>query len=151
MPNRRGGEASVTAYYNGACPICRAEIANYRAVARRRAAPLVWVDVARDPEALARRGGWRADPFRRLHVVDRDERLLAGIEAFRAIWRELPPLRPLAVIAGAPVVRPVAAALYDRVIAPWLWRRQRRRDRGTGGSGGGARTTGQDEGATRSA
>lgn len=127
MPNPRGGEPSVTVYYNGACPICRAEITRYRAVSRARRRPLVWVDVARDPDALKRRGDWAVDPFRRLHVVDREERLLAGLDAFVAIWRELPPLRRLAAVAGAPIIRPLAAWLYDDVMAPWLWRRQKRR------------------------
>lgn len=127
MANLRGGEASVTAYYNGACPICRAEIAKYRAMARKRDRPLVWVDVARDPGALERRGRWSVDPYRRLHVVDRDEGLLAGVDAFIAIWREIPPLRWLAVICAAPMVKPLAGVAYDRILAPALWRRQRAR------------------------
>ena len=127
MPNRRGGAASVTVYYNGACPLCRAEISHYRSMARARRSALVWVDVSRDPGALARRGGWTVDPYRRLHVVDRNENLLEGLEAFRSLWRELPPLNRLAGLAGAPVIRPIATWLYDDVVAPLLWRRQQSR------------------------
>lgn len=112
--------------YNGDCPVCAREIAHYRRVASASAADIVFDDltalgaraVPLDPEAARRR----------LHAVE-DGRLVHGLPAFRALWRRLPGWRWLARLTGLPLVRPVAAWLYDRVLAPALYWNLRRRTR----------------------
>jgi predicted DCC family thiol-disulfide oxidoreductase YuxK len=115
-----------TVLYNGSCPVCRAEIEHYQKLDRA-TGRLAWRDISQPgrpqvcevgPEALRRR----------LHVVDADGRLLAGVPAFARIWRELPRYRWLARLVEQPVVGPLAARLYEPLAAGlYAWDRRRRR------------------------
>lgn len=126
----RGGEASrdtirdeaetVTTFYNGDCPVCSREIGHYRRVADRRPAALEWRDLASDPEALARYGVTPEDARRRLHVIDEAGRVRSGVDAFVAVWRNLPGYRHLAGVVSLPLVRPFAALAYEGVAVPAL-------------------------------
>jgi predicted DCC family thiol-disulfide oxidoreductase YuxK len=110
--------------YNGDCPICAREIAHYRDLARRSGAEIAFDDLSRlDPAALPIPA---EAARRRLHAMQ-DDRLIHGLPAFRALWSRLPGWRWLARLTGLPLVRPVAAWTYDRVLAPALyWNLQRR-------------------------
>jgi len=114
----------TTVIYNASCPICSREIEGYRRYAEARALPLRFQDM--DEADLAAWGLTPQDAARRLHVV-RGGRLLAGVEAFVALWREMPRFRWLARLVSAPLVRPLAEALYERVLGPLLYRMHRRR------------------------
>lgn len=123
--------ASVITLYHGACPICGTEIDHYRRYAADRALSLGWQDVSDGADAplLAAHGVDRETAKRRLHVVTADGRLLAGVDAFRALWAEMPRYRWLARFVGLPVVRPLAEIVYERLLAPALYRFNRRRGR----------------------
>ena len=125
---------SVTTFFNGDCPVCSAHVARYRRLARGRD-ELLWRDLADCPDALLCFGIDRETARRRLHVVDRNGRLQGGIDAFAAIWRELPGGRWLAVLVRLPGIHALAAALYDRVLVPALWAWNRRRNRIRTGAG----------------
>lgn len=112
--------------YNDRCPICRAEIAHYRARADRSGAPLVFEDL--NTADLAR---WQlsADQAkRRLHAALPDGRIISGIAAFAAIWRALPGMGWLARLVMLPGLHGIADLAYNRIAAPWLYRRQLRRE-----------------------
>jgi len=112
--------------YNDRCPICRAEIAHYRARATATGAPLVFEDLN-----TADLGGWRLTPDqakRRLHAALPDGRIISGIPAFAAIWAALPGLGWLARLVMLPGLRHLADLAYNRMAAPWLYRRQVRRE-----------------------
>jgi len=113
----------TTVIYNGACPVCSREIGVYRARAE---GPVRFVDL--NDTDLAVFGLTRDEAARRLHVVE-EGRLLAGVDAFRALWRATPGFRWLAALVGLPVVRQVAGAVYDRALAPMLYRRHLKRMR----------------------
>ncbi|MCR9220297.1 MAG: DUF393 domain-containing protein [Alphaproteobacteria bacterium] len=123
--------ARVTTLYHGACPICGTEVAHYRQYAAERALPLGWQDVSDGADAplLAAHGVDREAAKRRLHVVTADGRLLAGVDAFQALWAEMPRYRWLARLVGLPIVRPLAELVYERLLAPALYRFNRRRGR----------------------
>lgn len=123
--------APITVCYNGACPVCRAEIDHYRGQADP-ASGLAWLDAAADPATTARHGLAGDAPFRRLHAVTADGRVLAGMEAFAAAWDRLPRYRWLARLVRRPGVRPAADFLYERVAAPVLFAMHRRRERRRG-------------------
>lgn len=106
--------------YNGGCPICAREIAHYRRLASRSAAPLAFEDL-RDANLEV----WNLDADtarRRLHALDGDSRL-DGFDAFHALWSLLPGWRWLARVTGLPLIRPVVGYVYERLLAPWLYRR----------------------------
>ena len=106
--------------YNGACPICSREIALYRRQAERAGADLAFDDL--NTADLAVWGVTADQARRRLHAMQ-DGRRLDGVAAFRALWARLPGWRWLARAIGLPGIRGLAAICYDRIAAPWLYRR----------------------------
>ncbi|MBM1219901.1 DUF393 domain-containing protein [Ponticoccus sp. SC2-23] len=110
--------------YNDECPICSFEIGHYRGYANKTGLPLRF-DALSGPD-LARWKVSRDDAARRLHVL-KDGEVLTGVDAFIALWSEMPRYRWLARIVTRPVIRPAAAMVYDRILAPLLYRAHLRR------------------------
>lgn len=119
--------AKVTAFYNGACPVCRAEMTGYAERAAREGLPLAFCDVAQDGSQAATLGITADDALRRLHALDQAGRLHRGFDAMLLVWRGLPRTRILAHIFGLPLVKPAAAWLYEHVVAWSLYRWAKRR------------------------
>lgn len=91
----------TTIYYDGDCPLCRAEIAHYARKDTARA--LTLVNVA-DPASMLPKGTDRAAALGRFHVTAADGRVLSGAAAFVEVWRRLPRWRVLARVARLPGV-----------------------------------------------
>ncbi|KAI9022362.1 hypothetical protein DFJ74DRAFT_669216 [Hyaloraphidium curvatum] len=119
----------VTALYNGSCPICRVEIEHYQRIAARRGSAVGFSDAVADPSSAERCGVGSEDAKKRLHAIDADGRVHAGVDAFLLLWKELPGYRWLGKLVSLPVIRPVAVWTYDRVLAPALYAAQKRRER----------------------
>ena len=116
---------TLTVFYNGACPITRTRIALYRAEAEERGLAIAWRDVNLDPAALEPFGVGLDDARRRLHALDADGTLAAGIDALVLIWSRLPRHRAKARLMLVPPLRAAAERLY-RLAAergPWRYRR----------------------------
>ena len=116
---------AATAYYDGACPLCRAEIAHYRKLDR--AGAITFVDVSVPGAAL----GTGLDPahaMARFHVRDRDGRLQSGAAAFVALWQQLPGWRWAARVAAIPGVVAVLELGYRAFlpVRPYMSRLARR-------------------------
>ena len=116
--------SETTVIYNGACPICSREIAGYRSHAARHDLPIRFTDL--NSADLAR---WdlTADQAARRLYVEQDGQLLSGVPAFALLWARMPGFRWLARLVRLPGVRWVAAVVYDRVLAPLLYRMHTRR------------------------
>lgn len=112
---------------NAQCPVCRIEVQAYARHARAQGVPMRLDDLNGDACA-----DWGLDPdtaARRLHVRHQGQ-LTTGIAAFLVLWAHLPRYRWLARVVGLPVIRPLAEIVYDRVLAPALYRwHLRRKDR----------------------
>jgi predicted DCC family thiol-disulfide oxidoreductase YuxK len=106
----------LTIWFDGGCPLCRGEIALMRRLDRRGA--IAFVDVSR-PD-----GGDcpvdRAELLARFHARE-NGRLLSGASAFAAMWRQIPLLRPLGLLARVPFV----LALMERAYLVFLRLRPR--------------------------
>jgi predicted DCC family thiol-disulfide oxidoreductase YuxK len=94
--------------FDGACPLCRAEIGLYQQAALEATTPgsppLEWVDVSRASFALP---GEQAGPSvealrRRFHVRTAQGQWLSGAAAFVYLWAQLPRWRWLAALAKLP-------------------------------------------------
>ncbi|KPQ15048.1 MAG: hypothetical protein HLUCCO18_13595 [Rhodobacteraceae bacterium HLUCCO18] len=117
--------SDVHILYNGACPVCRAEIHHYRGSAEAAGAPLRFDDLN-----ASDLGGWRMtddEAARRLHARLPDGRIVSGVEAFALIWERLPRYGWLARLVRLPGVRGLAGFAYNRLAAPFLYRRHKRR------------------------
>lgn len=120
----------IRVYYNGACPLCRAEIHHYRRIADKRGVEtLSWVDITERAGTLAAFGIDDDAIIRRLHVVDGQDRLLAGVDAFIEIWERVPGYRWLGRLAAIRWIKPLAELLYDHVLAKALYHWNKRAGR----------------------
>jgi predicted DCC family thiol-disulfide oxidoreductase YuxK len=101
-------------FYNGECPVCGLEAERYRRMLPG-AAATCWNDVAVSQETLATHGLTVDDVVRRIHVLTQDGRMLVGVPALAAIWRETPsrPYRLLARVVSLPGIRWIAAGAYE--------------------------------------
>lgn len=86
--------ATLTVWHDGSCPLCRREIALMRRLDRRGC--ITFVDAAGDAPIACPVD--RADLLARFHARE-EGTLLSGAAAFAAMWRAIPVLRPLGLIA----------------------------------------------------
>jgi predicted DCC family thiol-disulfide oxidoreductase YuxK len=117
-------KAQATVFFDGACPLCRAEIGLYRR--QDRAGSLCFVDVSQTAEGLPAHLT-QQQAMARFRVLSRDGRLLSGAAAFVGIWRLLPGGRWAARAAALTVlelgyplflpVRPIISELFGRLQA----------------------------------
>ncbi|HEY8566946.1 MAG TPA: DUF393 domain-containing protein [Beijerinckiaceae bacterium] len=97
----------LTVYYDGTCPLCRAEIDHYRRCEG--AERLAFVDVATEAPG---EGLSRAQALARFHVRGPDGSLVSGAAAFARLWRGLPRWRWAGRLVAAPLVLPLAELAY---------------------------------------
>ena len=100
----------VLVWFDGACPLCRREIAWIRRLDRRNA--IAFVDVSR---AATQDGAGcpidRSVLLARFHALE-DGRVVSGAAAFAAMWRAIPLLRPLGLAARNRLVLAGLERLY---------------------------------------
>lgn len=123
-PAMPGTADRIEVLYNDSCPICTREIAAYARTAARSGAAVDFVPLGSTDPA-----GWGIDAEsarQRLHLR-RDGTVIAGLPAFAELWAALPGTRWLARLVTWRPLRPLAAGLYDRVLAPALYALDRRR------------------------
>jgi predicted DCC family thiol-disulfide oxidoreductase YuxK len=101
----------VKVWFDGACPLCRREIALMRWLDRRGA--IAFIDVAQgaDPSCPVD----RAQLLARFHAEE-DGVVYDGAAAFAAMWRAIPLLRPLGLAARSPWVLRLLEAAYLRFL-----------------------------------
>jgi predicted DCC family thiol-disulfide oxidoreductase YuxK len=111
---------AVTVWYDGACPLCRREIAFMKRLDRR--GRIDFVDVAAGEDGSCPID--RADLLARFHARE-GETVHSGAAAFAAMWRAIPLLRPLGLAARNRAVLAILEWSYRRFlrVRPSLQRR----------------------------
>ena len=96
----------VTVWYDSECPLCVREIALMRRLDKRGAIEFLDLyttsDCPVDRQLL----------LERFHARERGGPMVSGAKAFAAMWRAIPPLRPLGLIARFPPALWVLERLY---------------------------------------
>lgn len=100
---------SLTVYFDGACPLCQAEINHYRK--QEGAGAICFVDVSRSEETLAL-DLTKQQAMKRFHVRANDGLLLSGAAAFVAVWSTLPRWRLAARLAALPGILRILEVAY---------------------------------------
>jgi len=114
---------TCTVYFDGACPVCRREIAHYRR--QRESESIAWVDASSCDEAALGAGLDRSVVLARFHVREADGTLVSGAAAFVAIWHRLPSYRWLAALANSGAVLRLLDAGYAVFLHVRRWWRRR--------------------------
>lgn len=98
---------SLTVWYDGACPLCVREIALMRRLDKRNA--INFVDVAPADAACPMD---RTLLLARFHAQAAGQPVVSGAAAFAAMWRVIPMLRPLGLIAQNRLVLAILERAY---------------------------------------
>jgi uncharacterized protein (TIGR01777 family) len=119
--------SSAQVFFNGDCPVCRFEMQHYAALCRKSEPGMRFVDATGQEKGLAACSLSREHLERRVYLLSADGRMLSGMSAIIAIWGLLPRYRRLARICSLPLLRQLAAIIYDHVLSPVLalWARRR--------------------------
>ena len=106
-------------YYDGGCSLCGREVAHYRRIDKENR--VRWVDINSDLGALRAAGIGYDEAMSRLHVYDDTGRIQTGVEAFAAVWDQLPYYRWLARVIRALRLVPTVERVYT-IFARWRMR-----------------------------
>lgn len=102
----------LTVWHDGTCPLCQREIALMRRLDRRGA--IAFID-ASNPASLPSCPIDPAQLLARFHARE-DGQLLSGAAAFAAMWRAIPLLRPVGLLARNPFVLRLLERAYLRFL-----------------------------------
>ena len=105
--------------FNEDCPICNAEICHYRKYAEKKGIELHFDKLGETDLSLY--GVTKDQGAKRLHVIS-DGQVIHGLPAFQKLWEEMPRYKVLAILTNFPIVREIAALVYDKVLAPVLYK-----------------------------
>ncbi|MDJ0978705.1 MAG: DUF393 domain-containing protein [Erythrobacter sp.] len=97
----------VTVWYDGACPLCLREIGVMRRLDKKGVIDFVDVSDSADPKCPID----QAELLARFHAEE-DGEIVSGAAAFAAMWRAIPLLRPLGLIARNRLVLGALEMLY---------------------------------------
>lgn len=99
-------QAPVTVWFDSQCPLCKKEIALMRSLDWHKRVNFVDIYAADkcplDPALL----------LERFHAQEAGEPIVHGAAAFAVLWRELPLLKPLGVIARKPSILRILERAY---------------------------------------
>lgn len=114
-------QPAATVYFDGSCPVCRAEIALYRRQVK--AETLCFVDVS-NPAAPLGEDLDRHQAMKRFHVRKKDGSLVSGAASFVEVWKQLPRWRWAARVASVPGMPALLEMAYRLFLAarPYLAR-----------------------------
>ncbi|MFN9029960.1 MAG: thiol-disulfide oxidoreductase DCC family protein [Betaproteobacteria bacterium] len=115
---------TCTVYFDGACPLCRREIAHYQRLPGSQ--QIAWVDASLCDEPSLGPDLDRSQALGRLHVRRVDGTLVSGAAAFAAIWSRLPAYAALGRVASYRPVLWFTEVVYRGFLrARRLWRQPR--------------------------
>ena len=116
-----------TVLYNDKCPVCSTEIMHYKKLASGSLVNIDFEGIHESGPILKASGLTVDEASKRLHIVGDDGSQLVGIEAFIWIWKHIDHYKWLGAFASNPWVKPLASFVYEKILAPLLYYKERRR------------------------
>jgi predicted DCC family thiol-disulfide oxidoreductase YuxK len=110
----------IKVYYNSACPVCNYGINKQKG--RMDTCEVDWHDVHNDVESHKDISSDLEFVRERLHVIDENNEVKIGIEAFITIWKHSPGEHWKATIISLPVIKQLATVSYNvfaRILYIW--------------------------------
>jgi predicted DCC family thiol-disulfide oxidoreductase YuxK len=119
----------IKVYYNSACPVCKAGVADQQCrMDAQQIADVAWVDIHLNPE-LAKELGTDLESVReQLHVKNVDGSIRVGTDAFAVLFQKTHGQKWMGRLLGLPVLRQLSQIAY-RIFARGLycWNRFKKR------------------------
>ena len=119
----------LTVLYNDKCPVCSFEIEHYRGLSLKRDLPLAFEKISEEGDVLKATGLTSDAAKQRLHVRMPSGEVKVGVDAFLALWQQMPVYRLLGKLVALPGLYHLSVWIYDRVLAPMLYAWDQRRMR----------------------
>ena len=110
----------INVYFDGKCSLCKKEIAYYKTIAP--VNRFLWKDIASDPSHLQEINVSQQAALRRLHVLDDENNLVVGFDAFIVIWLQIKWWQLLAQLASLPILNQALNMCYNW-FADWKFKR----------------------------
>ena len=102
----------MTVFYDGACPTCVRDRNSYEKISGAAGKDVIWFDITGQNELLRNMGIDPDKALKELHIITEKNEVLSEIDAYIALMSRVPILRPVAWLAGRPLIRPILAKLY---------------------------------------
>jgi predicted DCC family thiol-disulfide oxidoreductase YuxK len=108
-------KSKVTVWFDGACILCRSEIAIYRKLDAKKGR-VAFIDLTASGQSDGACPLDPADMLARFHARNEAGVLVSGAAAFAAMWRQVTPFQPLGWLLQVPVVERAANRAYARFL-----------------------------------
>lgn len=106
----------VTVFYDGACPRCVRDRANYERLAGEAGRDVAWRDITGRDGELRALGIDPGAALRELHVRAPDGRVLRELDAYILLMSRVRVQKPLAWLIGLPGVRGLCSRAYRAMV-----------------------------------
>ncbi len=106
----------ITVYYDGACPSCIKDRKNYEKLAGKSGEDVCWFDISGQDAHLRDIGIDPQKALSELHVRDEHQQIVSEFDAYILLMSRVFLLKPLAWLIGLPVIRPLLASLYHKMV-----------------------------------
>lgn len=112
-------------YYDGACPKCIRDRRRFERLAGDQADDICWFDITGQAQELKQRGIDPRKALTELHVMDEQGELRSELDAYIWLMHKTWLLKPVAWLLGLPIIRPILARAYHRMVERRLKREGR--------------------------
>ncbi len=109
-------KGKICIYYDGACPKCVKDRQTYEKLAGKVGDDVCWIDITGQEQRLCELGIDPVKALTELHVKDENERILSEMDAYILLMSKVPVLKPMAWLIGLPLIRPLLASIYHRLV-----------------------------------
>ena len=96
-------------YYDDKCSLCKREINYYK---KKGFKNIKWLGIHKNEKILDFRKITKEDYLKRMHVIDDDNQIKVGVDAFIAIWKKDSRFNYLAKIVGFLPIKIFASLIY---------------------------------------